>query len=59
MRKISYRPIYNRKNQLNTQGKALLQIEAYLEKEKNLFFHAHLFDSRTMGRQEKDDKTTS
>ena len=30
MKKISYRPVYNRKNRLNKQGKALLQIEAYL-----------------------------
>lgn len=42
MRKISYRPIYNRKNQLNTQGKALLQIEAYLERRK-VYFSTHIY----------------
>lgn len=42
MRKISYRPIYNRKNQLNTQGKALLQIEAYLER-RNVYFSTHIY----------------
>lgn len=42
MRKISYRPIFNRKNQLNTQGKALLQIEAYLERRK-VYFSTHIY----------------
>ena len=42
MRKISYRPIYNRKNQLNTQGRALLQIEAYLERRK-VYFSTHIY----------------
>ena len=42
MRKISYRPIYNRKKQLNTQGKALLQIEAYLERRK-VYFSTHIY----------------
>lgn len=42
MRKISYRPVYNRKNQLNTQGLALLQVEAYLEKRK-AYFSTHIY----------------
>ena len=42
MRKISYRPVYNRKRQLNAQGKALLQIEAYLEKRK-IYFSTHVY----------------
>ena len=42
MRKISYRPIYNRKNQLNVEGKALLQIEAYLERRK-VYFSTHIY----------------
>jgi len=43
MRKISYRPVYNRKKQLNPQGLALLQIEAYLDKKKTYFStHIHL-----------------
>lgn len=42
MRKICYRPIYNRKNQLNAEGKALLQIEAYLERRK-IYFSTHIY----------------
>ena len=42
MRKISYRPIYNRKKQLNVEGKALLQIEAYLERRK-VYFSTHIY----------------
>ena len=42
MRKISYRPIYNRKNQLSVEGKALLQIEAYLERRK-VYFSTHIY----------------
>lgn len=42
MRKISYRPIFNRKNQLNPQGRALLQIEAYLERRK-VYFSTHIY----------------
>ena len=37
MRKINYRLVFNRKKQLNSQGKALLQVEAYLEKKKAYF----------------------
>lgn len=42
MKKICYRPVYNRKKQLNSQGKALLQIEAYLEKRK-VYFSTHIY----------------
>lgn len=42
MRKISYRPVYNRKNRLNKQGKALVQVEAYLEKRK-VYFSSHIY----------------
>ena len=42
MRKIYYQPIYNRKKKLNAQGKALLQIEAYLEKRK-MYFSTHIY----------------
>lgn len=42
MRKICYRPVYNRKNQLNEQGMALLQIEAYLERRK-IYFSTHIY----------------
>lgn len=41
MKKISYRPIFNRKNQLDTQGTALLQVEAYLERKK-IYFSTHI-----------------
>ena len=42
MRKIYYQPIYNRKKKLNAQGKALLQVEAYLEKRK-IYFSTHIY----------------
>lgn len=42
MRKISYRPVFNRKNRLNEQGKALLQVEAYLERRKT-YFSTHIY----------------
>ena len=41
MKKISFRPVYNRKNQLDAQGKALLQVEAYLERKK-AYFSTHI-----------------
>lgn len=42
MRKISYRPVYNRKHMLNAQGTALLQVEAYLERRK-IYFSTHIY----------------
>ena len=42
MKKICYQPVYNRKKKLNAQGKALLQIEAYLEKRK-IYFSTHIY----------------
>lgn len=51
MRKICYRPVYNRKKQLNAQGKALLQIEAYLEKRK-VYFSTHIY----LSPEQWDDK---
>lgn len=42
MRKISFRLIYNRKKRLNKQGKALIQVEAYLEKRK-VYFSTHIY----------------
>lgn len=42
MKKINYRPVYNRKKQLNKQGKALLQIEAYLDRKK-VYFSTHIY----------------
>ena len=37
MKKIKYRIVYNRKKQLDNQGKALVQIEAYLSGRKSYF----------------------
>ena len=34
MKKINYRLVFNRKKHLNTQGKALVQVEASLKKRK-------------------------
>ena len=42
MKKICYQLIFNRKKKLNSQGKALLQIEAYLEKRK-IYFSTHIY----------------
>ena len=42
MKKISYRLVYNRKNCLNANGKALIQIEAYLNRKK-AYFSTHIY----------------
>ena len=42
MKKISYRLVFNRKKRLNAQGKALLQIEAYLDRKK-IYFSTHIY----------------
>lgn len=42
MKKISFRPVFNRKGKLNNEGKALVQIEAYLEGKK-IYFSSHIY----------------
>lgn len=42
MKKISYRLVYNRKNHLNASGKALIQVEAYLNRQK-AYFSTHIY----------------
>ena len=42
MNKISYRIVYNRKKRLNAEGKALLQVEAYL-KGKRIYFSKNIY----------------
>jgi integrase len=42
MNKTRYTPVFNRKNQLNTQGKALIQIECYLNG-KNKYFSTQIY----------------
>lgn len=42
MKKICYRPVYNRKKKLNAQGAALLQVEAHLDKKK-IYFSTHIY----------------
>lgn len=42
MRKISYRLVFNRKNSLNANGTALVQVEAYLNKKK-IYFSTHIY----------------
>jgi hypothetical protein len=37
MKKIKYRIVYNRKKRLDSQGKALVQVEAYLLGKKAYF----------------------
>lgn len=42
MKKISYRLVYNRKKHLNANGKALIQVEAYLTGQK-AYFSTHIY----------------
>ena len=42
MKKISYRLVYNRKKHLNANGKALIQVEAYLTRQK-AYFSTHIY----------------
>lgn len=42
MNKISYQIVYNRKKRLNAEGKALLQVEAYL-KGKRIYFSTNIY----------------
>lgn len=42
MKKISFRPVFNRKRKLNNEGKALVQVEAYLEGKK-IYFSSHIY----------------
>lgn len=42
MNKTRYTPVFDRKNQLNTQGKALIQIECYLNG-KNKYFSTQIY----------------
>ncbi len=37
MEKVIYNLVFNRKKQLNDEGKALIQVEAYLNKQKRYF----------------------
>lgn len=37
MEKVIYNLVFNRKKQLNTEGKALIQVEAYLNRQKRYF----------------------
>lgn len=45
MEKISYRLVYNRKNSLNNKSMALIQVEAYYKKKKNIFLYTYICDS--------------
>ena len=42
MGKICYRPVFNRSNRLNAQGKALVKVEAYLERRK-IYFSTNIY----------------
>ena len=43
MDKISYRLVFNRKKKLNAQGKALIQVELYLNKSKVTFRRTFMY----------------
>ena len=42
MKKIRYRAVFNRKKQLRTDGKGLIQIEAYLER-RRMYVSTHIY----------------
>ena len=42
MKKISFRFVYNRKKSLNRDGKALIQVEAYMDR-KTIYMSTHLY----------------
>ena len=42
MKKITYRPVYNRNKRLKANNTALLQVEAYLEGRK-IYFSSHIY----------------
>ena len=41
MKKIMYRAVFNRKKQLRSDGKGLVQIEAYLER-RRMYMSTHI-----------------
>ena len=49
MEKIRYRLVYNRKNHLNKQGTALVQVEASLNQRKNILQDKHLSTAGALG----------
>ncbi len=49
MEKISYNLVFNRKKRLNKRGMALVQVEAYLNREKNVFLHQNISQTRSVG----------
>jgi site-specific recombinase XerD len=51
MKKIMYRAVFNRKKQLRSDGRGLVQIEAYLER-RRMYISTHLYIWHTMGRSE-------
>lgn len=53
MKKICYRPVYNRKKRLNAQGEALVQVEAYLGGKKSIFPRTSICD-RSNGTRERE-----
>lgn len=52
MEKISYRPVFDRKKKLNSCGKALLQVEAYLSG-KRAYFSTHIYLSPQQWNEKK------
>lgn len=44
MKKIKYRIVYNRKKRLDSQRKALVQVEAYLLGKK-AYFSTHIYNT--------------
>lgn len=59
MEKVIYNLVFNRKKQLNAEGKALIQVEAYLNRQKRYFFNEGLCETLSMGQQETFHKESS
>lgn len=48
MEKVIYNLVFNRKKRLNAEGKALIQVEAYLNRQKK-YFSTKIYVKPTMG----------
>ena len=51
MKKISYSLVFNRKKKLNKKGMALVQVEAYLNRRKNVLLNQGIPQTRPVGRK--------
>lgn len=59
MEKVIYNLVFNRKKQLNSEGKALIQVEAYLNQAEKVFFDKGLCQAFSVGCKEKSSEESS